>query len=341
MRYLFIVLIGISTLFKIGHAEIRSGLAYRPLPSPDGEHMALISAWRHNETQEYTLTLLTRKKHDYYRTYYSLTPRIKEVILAPDGETVAYLARDFCNAFGIYFYLPNKDVPFGIDRGSALSNLEKLQFAKNQEYMRYYVKPFISHDRSTAERIGAAIATAISGQWVAMSLKNGQFIFSKKEQDKIEWAPIEKPTEIPAFLTQPVPKIEKETQMQWTPDSKNLYLLDETGIWRSDIGKPFIHQWAQIVEAPSILQFQLSPKGTALLYEVSSENQEERAIWILSLEPELPDSSAEKPGEVGKGWSATFSQDGNFVFYGNSSGFYQFDLKQMESKELRSTSWIP
>ena len=341
MRYLFIVLIGISTLFRIGHAEIRSGLAHRPLPSPDGEHMVFISEWRHNETQEYTLTLLTRKKHDYYRTYYSLTPRIKEVILTPDGKTVAYLARDFCNAFGIYFYLSDEDVSFGIDYGDPHSKLEKVQFAKNQQYMRYYVKPFISHDGSTAEQIGAAIATVIPGQWVAISLKNGQYIFSKKEQDKIEWVPTEKPKEIPGFLTQPVPKIKKETQMQWAPDSKSLYLLDETGVWRSDIGKPFIYQWTQIVEMSSISRFQLSPKGTDLLYEVSSESQEERAIWILSVELELPDSSAEKSGEVGKGWSATFSQDGDFVFYGNLSGFYQLNLKQMESRELRSTSWTP
>ena len=341
MRYLFIVSIVISILFRISHAEIRSGLAHRPLPSPDGEHMVLISEWRHNEIQEYTLTLLTRKKHDYYRTYYSLTPRIKEIILTPDGKTVTYLARDFCNAFGIYFYFPDKDVSFGIDYSDSHSKLEKVQFAKDQEYIRYYVKPFISHDGSTAERIGAAIATVIPGQWVAMSLKNGQFIFSKKEQDKIEWAPIEKPKEIPSFLTQPVPKIKKETQMQWEPDSKSLYLLDETGIWRSDIGKPFIYQWTQIVEVPFISRFQLSPKGTHLLYEVSPENQEERAIWILGVESKSSDPSAEKPGEIGKGWSATFSQDGDFVFYGNLSGFYQFDLKQMKSRELRSTSWTP
>ena len=341
MRYLFITLIGISTVLKIGHAEIRSGLAHRPLPSPDGEHLALISEWRHNEAQEYTLTLLTRKKHDYYRTYYSLTPRIKEVLLTPDGETVAYLARDFCNAFGIYFYFPDKDVSFGIDYSNSHSKLEKLQFAKDQQYLRYYVKPFISHDGSTAERIGAAIATVIPGQWVAMSLKNGKFIFSKKEQGKIEWAPIERPKEIPAFLTQPVPKIKRETQMQWAPDSKSLYLLDDTGVWRSDIGKPFIYQWTQIVDVPSVSRFQLSPKGTHLLYEVWSENQEERAIWILGVEPKSSNPSTEQSREIGTGWSATFSQDGNFVFYGNLSGFYQFDLNQIESRELRSTSWTP
>lgn len=341
MRYVFIISIGIIILFRIGHAEIRSGLAHHPLPSPDGKHIALISEWRHNKTQQYTLTLLTRKKYDHYRTYYSLTPHIKEIILTPDDKTVAYLARDFCNAFGIYFYLPDKDVSFGIDYGDPHSKLEKLQFAKNQEYMRYYVKPFVSHDGSAAEQIGAAIAKVIPGRWVAISLKNGKYILSKKEQDKIDWVPIEKPKEIPAFLTQPVPKIQKETQMQWTPDSKNLYLLDETGIWRSDIGKPFIYQWTQIVEVPFISRFQLSPKGTHLLYEVLSENKEERVIGILRVEPKSSDPSAEKPHEIGKGWSATFSQDGNFVFYANLSGFYQFDLKQMKYRELRSTSWTP
>ena len=335
MRYLFMTLIGISTLFKISHAEIRTGLVHRPLPSPDGAHIALISEWRHNEIREYTLTLLTRKKAGYYRTYYSLTPRVKEILLTPDGKTVAYLARDFCNGFGIYYYLPNEDVSFGIDWGSALSKLEKVQFAKDQRYLRYHVKPLISHDGSAAQRLGAAVvAPVILGQWVVMSLENGKYIYSKKEQDKIDWAPTECPKEIPAFLTQPVPNIEKETQMQWAPDSKSLYLLDAAGIWRSNIGKPFIYQWTQILQKPAISRFQLSPKGTHLLYEIELAHQEDREIWILNLE-------SESPAKIGSGWSATFSQDGTFVFHGNLSGFHQFNLEQMASRELRSTSWIP
>ena len=167
-----------------------------------------------------------------------------------------------------------------------------------------------------------------------MSLKNGKYILSKKEQDKIEWAPIERPKEIPAFLTQPVPKIQKEMQMQWAPDSKSLYLLDETGIWRSDIGKPFIYKWTQIVEVPSISRFQLSPKGKYLLYEAALENQEEHEIWVLRLE-------SKSSHKIGTGWAATFSHDGNTIFYGNFKGTHEVYLDGTLRRGLYPASWIP
>ena len=197
--------------------------------------------------------------------------------------------------------------------------MEQIQFSKDQQYLRYYTKP------STG---------GLSGKWVAMSLKDGKYIFSKKEQEKIEWSPIEKPKEIPPFLTQPVPKIHSQTQIQWSPNSKSLYVLDETGIWRSDIDKPFICQWIEIVKTPSILQFQLSPKGTHLLYEVMSIDEEEREIWISNV-----DSTSSH--QIAKGWSAIFSHDGRFVFYGNLSGFYQFDLDSMRARKLRPATYRP
>ena len=219
------------------------------------------------------------------------------------------------------------------------------------EWIRYYIRARI--DRETpvydanpnlppSKSIMQKLSDVINAQWTASGVNTGEFLFTKKEQDKIEWAAIERPKEIPAFLTQPVPKIQKDTQMQWSPDSKSLYLLDEKGIWRSDIGKPFVYQWTLILEIPSILRFELSPNGTHLLYEVplevphelTLEQQEEREIWILNLE-------SDSPNKLGTGWASAFSHDGNTLFYGDFSEFQEYNLDGTLDQPLNMTARAP
>ena len=345
MRYMFI-LMGLFILSGVARGEERVGLVHHPLFSPDGEHLVFISERRYNETREYTLSLLTAKRDEDFAITYSLTPRIYDITISPDREITAYLAYDINLGFGIYFYSSNTGEAYGIEWSSSRSMIEKVQFSKDQRYIRFYLKPLISHDGSIGEQFSAAIAGAITravvGQWVAMSIKGKpHYTFSQEEQARINWAPIEKPKEIPRFLTQSTPKIKRETQMQWSPDSKSLYLLDETGIWRSDIGKPFIYQWTQIVEETSISRFQLSPRGAYLLYEVASEDEEEQAIWILRVESDSSFPSAAELHKIAKGWGATFSPDENTVFYANLEGFYEVHLNGKKHRTWTLTSHNP
>ena len=344
MRYVYI-LIGVLMLSNLAHSEERIGLVHRPLFSPSGEHLAFLSERRYNQTREYTLSILTARREDSkgdFRIGYSLTPRIHDVTISPDQKIIAYLAHDIDYWFGIYFYFIDTGKAFGIEWSSQGSKIEKLQFSKDQRYIRYYSTPFTPNDGSLGNRINAAVVKTVNAKWIGMSIagKPG-YIFSKAEQAKMDWAPIEKPKEIPAFLTQSVPKIKKDTQMQWAPDSKSLYLVDETGLWRSDIGIPFIYQWTQIVKAPAIARFQLSPIGTHLLYEVTLEGKEEKAIWILRLKSELSDPSGAEPREIARGWDATFGPEGKTIFYSNLEAFTEIYLDGKKDRDWKLPAYHP
>ena len=344
MRYVFL-LPGILIVFGIAHSEERVGLTHRPLPSPDGAHLVFISERRYNGNHEYTLSIRTARRGRHFSIGYSLTPRIHEVISSPDRKIVAYLAQDVDYWFGIYFYYIDTDKAFGFEWSSTGSNIEKFQFSKDQKYIRYYSTPSICDDGNVGKRTIALVVEKTAGKWVGMPIEllKGEppYFYSKEEHAKIDWAPVEKPNEIPGFLTQRVPKIKKETQMQWSHDSKTLYLLDETGIWASNIGAPFIFQWNLIVRAPSISRFQLSPDGAHLLYEVAAEGEEERAIWILDVKPELSNPSEGEPRYVAKGWAATFSRDGSTFFYANFEGFYESYLNGTLHRPWNLTSYHP
>ena len=64
------------------------------------------------------------------------------------------------------------------------------------------------------------------------------------------------------------------------------------------------------------------------------EHQEEHEIWILSLE-------SESPHKIGKGWAATFSHDGNMLFYGNFEGGDEFNLDGTLDQPLTPASRRP
>lgn len=344
-----LILIAIVILPNVAHSAEWTGLTHHPLPSPDGEHIVSITERRYHpdkndysQTQsEYSLTLCV-KRHGVH--LFSLTPRIRDVIVSPDGKVIAYLALDIASWYGIYFYFPDRGEVVGIEYCSTGSVIEAFQLSTDLEHIRYYVEPNVDYTQPiydadpnlpTEKSFRQLLVGAINGQWVGMAVNPpGGYLFSKKEQDQIDWAPIQRPKEIPAFLTQPVPKIQKETQMQWSPDSKSLYLLDDQGIWRSDIGKPFVYQWTQIVKAPAISRFQLSPTGTHLLYEVRSGQEIEHEIWLLNLQS---DSS----NKIGKGWTATFSHDGNTLFYANFKQYAEYNLDGTEHQFLGWVSWTP
>lgn len=258
---------------------------------------------------------------------------------------IAYLALDIHSWYGIYFYYPDSGEVVGIEYCATGSVIKTIQLSTDLEHLRYYSEPNVDIDKPiydadpnlpTKKPFKQRLVGAINGEWIAMAVNPpGGYLFSKKEQDQIDWAPIQRPKEIPAFLAQPVPKIQQDTQMQWSSDSKSLYLLDDQGIWRSDIGKQrYVYQWTQIVKKRAISRFQLSPTGTHLLYEVRVGQEIEHEIWIVNLQS---DSS----NKIGKGWTATFSHDGNTLFYGNFKEYYEYNLDGTQAQFLGWVSWTP
>ncbi len=64
-----------------------------------------------------------------------------------------------------------------------------------------------------------------------------------------------------------MPKIALDTQIHWAADSKYVYVLDETGIWRLELGIIYFPLWTKVVNSNTITRFQLPRTGTYLLYE--------------------------------------------------------------------------
>ena len=295
-----------------------------------GKHVVSISERRYHpdkndysRTQsEYSLTLWTANPPPGYDlTAFSLTPRIRDVIVPPDGKVIAYLALDIHSWYGIYFYYPDSGEVVGIAYCSTGSVIEAFQLSTDLEHIRYYVEPDVDIDkpiydadpnRPTKKSFKQLLVGAINGQWIAMALNPpGGYLFSKKEQDQIDWAPIQRPKEIPAFLAQPVPKIQRDTQVQWSPDSKSLYLLDDQGIWRSDIGKQrYVYQWTQIVKKRAISRFQLSPTGTTLALRSSGRTGDRTRRSGLSTFNPIHQTKLERAGQRLSVMMATLSFTG-------------------------------
>ncbi|RKU09259.1 hypothetical protein C6501_15620 [Candidatus Poribacteria bacterium] len=118
------------------------------------------------------------------------------------------------------------------------------------------------------------------GGWIILTeegygkTKSGDIIFSDAEKEAwTEWVPIEKPKKLPQLFTQPMPKINLETQIHWSSDSNYIYVLDKTGIWRLSLGAVDFPLWTRIVKKAHISNFQISPFGTMLLYKTMPDPQ--------------------------------------------------------------------
>ena len=196
--------------------------------------------------------------------------------------------------------------------------------------------------------------------------KDGGLIFSKQEKEAFtEWAPIEKPKVIPKLFTQPMPKITLETQVQWSPDSKYIYVLDDTGIWRVKPIPTYFPMWTKVVNAKRVLRFRLSQTGNKLLYEITPDLKAqsdveirkdphglENEIWLVSLDPinvekafptkaeaiaargpvwQLDVTTELSPRKIAKGWGASFNPYGKSVNYADLEGGKILNLETMKS----------
>ena len=298
---MFLVLVGASV------AEERVNLVQGFQPSPDGNHLVFLSERRHNDSRDFTLTLLTNKRmtnrgSNEYTLVYSLTPRIQEIVLAPDGHLIAYIAKDFYLWMGIYLWDDGR--VRGLEYSGTRSAIEKLQFSEDQKYMRYYTRPSMGISK-------------LWGEWVVVG-DTGHHVVDKTEIDKIHWQSPTQPEQLPPFLNQSLPVIQADTEIEWAPDSQSLYLFDNTGLWRCELGDPFVCQWTQLVENTSIMGLRLSPQGTHVIY-ICSGDSIEHDIQLLDLA-----EMTLRP--LGQGWSPCFSRDGQRIFYGSLTGLHQMSL---------------
>ena len=369
---------------NVGHSLTYLGLSYNPLPSPDGKNLVMVAEDRYGDRgSEFSLHLCTMKLDGkVFFTQYALTPRYKEVVDSPDGKIIAFVEVNMVSTYGVHFYLPKEG---NVDYAQAYytGNIDRFQFSKDQKYYRY--RQTSGHRFETLkENLGAAIRgpkwrinhTISRKGHGPVFKKDGNLSWTEEETNAFaEWAPIEKPKVVPQFLKQPMPKITQDTQdrMQWSPDSKYLYLFDKKGLWRCEVGNSHMPRWTKLVNAPGIVRFQLSSTGTALVYEVILKDPSERTstvpdpgkmervIWYLNLEKinvEMEDRPAEKPEvsegdwlldatpllspqKIASGWGATFHPNGKILFYANLDGAHRLILPTMEFERYLSMGWWP
>ena len=375
-RFSIILVIGIILHANVGYGLTYISLSHQPLISPDGKYLVMIKENRYVRGSEFSLNLWTMiLEGEHFANDYALTPRYDEVVASPDSKIIAFVEYNMTTFYGVHFYLPEKG-EVNSAQAYSVERVDSFQFSKDQKYYRF--RNTLGHKFDTMkENLAAAI---LGPAWTIYDINEGlpanynkenKVHWTKKEADKFtDWAPIKKPKVIPQFLTQPMPKITLETQdlMQWSPDSKYLYLFDKTGLWRCDVRNYYMPQWTKLVNVTDITRYELSPTGKHLVYEVLSDNPLEKTsgspdpdgleniVWLLDLEKinvetiesplllpggnlwELDATEKITPQKIASGWGAKFHPNGNILFYANLKGPYRLILDTMELWNYHGTS---
>ena len=89
------------------------------------------------------------------------------------------------------------------------------------------------------------------------------------------------------LFTQLMPNITLETQVLWSPDSKYIYVLDRTGIWRLQLGSVLFPLWTQVVKKMDISRFEVSASGKALIYETALNPELKTSDFLIQFEDQI------------------------------------------------------
>ncbi len=353
------------------------GLKHPTTYSPDGMALVMVVQDRYMNGSVFGLQLLVLDPRSQTQNFgiHALTPDYKEVVAIPDSNTIAFLQYDPVKGYGVHLFMPDT---LEIKRGFAYEtgdSIEQLQFSQDGQYYCYFM-PFTSHPfESKSTKMKAQIARVLQPPgWLIKKMEVGTIktkqktlLFSKDEKEALTaWAPIEKPKVIPQLFTQMMPTITLDTQVQWSPDSKYIYVSDETGIWCVSLifeSPQWIPMWIKIVNAERVHRFQLSPIGTQLVYEVrpdmeAREEEDKREdplgleneIWLVDIEPILvkkkqpnplnwqQDITAEvTPRKVAKGWGTTFNPNGKSIIYVNTE---ECNIISLETMKHHFIDWV-
>ncbi|MCG9126371.1 hypothetical protein JT359_02105 [Candidatus Poribacteria bacterium] len=369
-RLTYICLILCTYILNPTSAELKDyrylGLMHPSAYSPDGKFVVMLIENRYVGGSEFSLVLLALdpKSHTQNFGIHALTPDYKEVVSIPSTNNFAFLQYDPIEGYGIHLFMPDT---LEQKRGFTYETdypISKLQFSQDGQYYSYLMSfkshPFESKStkmKDTASRLVQPPGWVIKkiGEGLPIKTKKNKIIFSKTEKEEFaKWAPIEKPKIIPQLFTQPKPRITKDTQVEWAYDSKNIYVLDDIGIWSVSL-TPYFPMWTKIVSKERIHRFQTSTKGSQILYEVmpdmksrpDEENREdphglENSIWWVDLKLvlneninqnplrwELDVNSKITPRIIGKGWGAVFNPNGKTIIYANTDECKIINLETM------------
>lgn len=375
----FCLLIFACLLLPASAAKLKNfrylGLKHPTAYSPKGTFLVMVVEDRYMNGSVFGLQLLVLDPRSRTQNFgiHALTPDYKEVVTIPDSNSIAFLQYDPVEGYGVHLFMPDtleEKRGFAYETGHSI---EHLQFSQDGQYYCYFM-PFIPHPfESKSTKMKAQVARVLQPPgWVINKMeggrgpiktKQGSLLFSKAEKEAFtEWAPIEKPKVIPQLFTQTMPTITRDTQVQWSPDSKYIYVSDETGIWRVSLIVEF-SMWIKIVNAERIHRFQISPIGTQLVYEVrpdieargeDAEREDplglENDIWLVDIEPILvekkqpnplkwqQDVTAEiKSRKVAKGWGATFNPNGESIIYSNTE---ECNIISLETMKHHWVDWV-
>ena len=379
--YCLIIVLGILYIPIKANSVTYIGLSHRALISHDGRYIAIIVENRHVKGSEFSIHLWTFSPLDpeggYFANKYALTPRYKEIVTSPDNKIIAFVEHNMVTDYGIHFYFPEND-KIKPSWHYSQSKVEHFQFSKDQKAFRFSIN-FHNKLDSLKENIGASLRGPI---WIIKDMetlkmaeqKNGQVEWTKQGSDTFtEWTPIEKPEVVPQFLKQPMPKITLETQdkMQWSPNSKYLYLFDESGLWRCEVGNYYRPRWTKLVNEPDIIRFEVSPTNNYIVYETVCKDPSERIsrysdphglegiiyrIDIESLNSKINESLLKRsdkvswmmdtthlisPEKIASGWGVSFHPGGNILLFSNISGTQKLFLDTMETKSYQRTGIRP
>lgn len=273
-----------------------TGLVRKSHISHNGRHNVLIVENKYSGGSELSLYLVTFTADGRFRLNdYSLTPRYDILVERPDGN-IGFVSFDTANQYTIRMYNPKKtEISQPLDNTDR--KITQLQFSKDLRAWCYNVD-FSAHPwASKKQKLRAAANRAYykrSSGWIILTeddygrTKTGDLVFSDAEKETFtEWVPFEKPKKVPQLFTQLMPNITLETQVLWSPDSKYIYVLDRTGIWRLQLGSVFFPLWTQVVKKMDISRFEVSASGKALLYETALNPELKTADFLVQFEDQI------------------------------------------------------
>lgn len=283
MRYLFkltiflVIFIGLlPKVIMAGKSAQYTGLVRKSHISPNGRLNAMIVEDKYPKGSEFSLQLVASAADgEFQLNSYSLTQRYDEFLLLPNGN-IAFIAFNAATDYTVQVYNPQKiaiDSPLEYER----IKIVQLQFSKDMQSFCYY-SDFAAHPMaSTKQKLSGMLnkkGWSIRHKGDFGYTESGGLVFSDVEKEAFtEWAPIVKPKELPQILSQPMPKINLETQIQWSFDNKYIYVLDETALWRLSPGSVYFPRWTQVVKNTNIARFEISPNGNTLLFETHRDTK--------------------------------------------------------------------
>ena len=293
---IYVVLLSLGLLIQSTEAKKPSvqylKLFHQPHFSPDGRHNVVITEDRYPGGSLYSLMLWTMDEEGFRsHNRYDLTPEYKEFVAMPDGK-IGFVKFETGNRYTIQAYDPKTGKMSHPWEGASIK-MKHLQFSKDMRAYCVFMDKTPHRFATLKTKIERTLTR--SGWYIyskdhpdGVRSKSGDIYIPKKEKEIFtEWAPIEKPKKIPALLAQPMPKITLETQIQWSPDSIYVYVLDRTGIWRLEPDIPGIIKWTKVISVPNIKRFHISPTGTALLYEIVPDKHAEKKYDFLVKDDEI------------------------------------------------------